>query len=161
MAVIDQINTRVDPAVKARYDAAAAALDVPASQIYRELLEQNLADIEKRAEEAARKRGGWQGGIPQHAIEAAVQRFMRSVARNEPLRLEPRDLYSADAKALWLFLSWIWSEGEADDAKVRAKLAKWLESLNIKAEVTAFSVPSAKDSSPESKSFKSYPRREG
>jgi hypothetical protein len=159
VAVIDQINTRVDPAMKARYDAAAAALDQPASSIFREILEKALPEIEKRAEERAHQRGGWPGTIPAHAVEQALQGYMRAVARSDTLRLAPHDIYGPEGKALFVLLAWIWSEETADDAKARKKLAAWLESLNIKAEVSA-AAAHAKPALPDSRPVKNYPRRE-
>ena len=160
MAVIDQINTRVDPAIKARYDAAAAAMDEPASALFREIVEKALPEIEKRAEQATAARQGWPGTIPQHAVEAALQSYMRAIARSEPLRVLPRDLYSAEGRALWQLLSWVWSEGDDADAKARKKVAAWLESLNIRAEITSQAGITPKSSIPDSKPIKSYPRRE-
>lgn len=158
VAVIDQINTRIDPAIKARYDAAAAAMDETASSLFREILEKNLPDIEKRAEEAVAARQGWPGTIPQAAVEAAIQTYMRNIARTEPLKVLPRELYGVEGKALYTLLSWIWADDSEAEAKARKKIAAWLETLNIKAEITAHSV-AHKPAAPESKPIKNYPRR--
>jgi hypothetical protein len=158
VAVIDQINTRVDPALKAEYDATAAALGVPASSIFREILEKALPEWRLRAEEAARKREGYLGSVPQHALETSIQNYMRAIARSETLKLAPHTLFGADSKALWQLLTWIWGEETEHDAKARKKLAAWLESLNIKANVTTF-VPPVTVSRPDPKPVKDYPRR--
>lgn len=156
---VDQINTRVDPELKARYDAVAATLDMPAAQIFRELFEANIAEWETKAEEATRKRHGWPGNIPNVQVEQALERFLKCIGRTEPLKLLPRDLYAAEAKALWILLSWIWAEDDAGDVKARKKLGEWFESLNIKALDLFIQPPSGKPL-PESKPVRNYARRD-
>jgi hypothetical protein len=163
MAIIDQINARVDPQVKARLDAAAAVLDQTSSVLLREALEAKLEEFEARAEEAAKRRGKWPGAIPQHEVDTALVRVLKSVSRNEPIRLMPGELYGADAKALWVLLSWVWSEGDdsAADTDARKKLAKFLDGLNIRATVADVMVHPRPAPAPDAKPIKSYPRRSG
>jgi hypothetical protein len=163
VAVVDQVNVRTDPAVKAEYDAIAAALDVPAATIYRELLERGLPEYRQKAQEAVKQRGHWPGGIPAAAVEAELSTLVKAIARSEPLSILPRDLYGPRAKALLCLLSWLWGESSsAAEVKARDKLAAWLATLNIKATVSASASPVATvvpQYTPPPKPVKSYPRR--
>ncbi|AMV28830.1 hypothetical protein VT84_30835 [Gemmata sp. SH-PL17] len=162
MAISDQINTRVDPAMKARYDAAAAVLGKTASTVYREVLESHLEEVERQADEAAKQRGKWPGNVPATLVEEALERHLKSISRTEPLRLSPSELYGPESKALWTLLSWIWAEDDGSETKVRAKLTKWLESLDISAEVMPYAAQPTADmlnkALPTPRKVRSYPR---
>jgi hypothetical protein len=163
MAVIDQINARVDPAVKAQYDAAAASLGCTTSELFRELLDKGLPDVVERAKAAAATRGQWPNNVPQAAVEHELQQLMKSIARSEPLAVQPRDLHGPRGKALLTLLSWVWEQSESSAAEkaARTKLAAWLAGLNIKTAVGAAPVKQEGqvDFTPPSKPVKSYPRR--
>jgi hypothetical protein len=163
VAVVDQINARVDPAVKAKYDAAAAAIGVTTSELFRELLDKGMPEVEQRAKLAVAARGQWPNNIPHAAVEQELRSLMISISRTDPLTLQPRDLMGPRGRALLTLLSWVWDQDTASAAEVKAreKIASWLASLNIKATVTAGAKSEADTGhfSPESKPVKPYPRR--
>lgn len=166
-AIIDQLNTRIDPAAKVAYDAAAAALGCTTSQIVREVLEQALPGVQERAKEAVAKAGKWPGTIPAAAVEAELSHLLRSIARSEPLAIAPADLLGARGKAFSQLFGWIFDEDDASpvERKAREKVHAWLAGLELKAAAGPGSpnspggLPNAQPGAIVSKPVKNYPRR--
>lgn len=168
MATEEQVNARVDPALKAEYAAIAAALDVTGSVLFREVLEGALPAMRERELEAVKKRAGFPGAIPPDLIRDEIQNLIKSVSDSRPLSVLPRELFGARGLALQAFLNWVLPTDKPSlaDKKAHDKLAHWLESLDIKASVAATPSPTpavlpapAPAVVPTSKPVKNYPRR--
>jgi hypothetical protein len=164
MAVIDQINVRVDPAVKAEFDAIAATLDSTGAALIRELLEEKMPELRERAVAAAAQRGKWPAAIPAAAVEQEILSLARSIARSEPLSVVPRDVLSARGRAMLQLLTWIWqgAEDAAGGAKVGKKVEEWLDAVSFKDAVKSAEKVDAATGGvyiPPAKPVKDYPRR--
>lgn len=168
MPIIDQINTRVDPALKSELDAIAATLEVPSSTLLREALEGAIPAFRDRADAEMKRKHGFPGNIPAAAIESEATDLLRRIARSEPLAVLPGDLLGPRGKALHTLLSWLFESSDPSPAEkgAREKLHKWLESLDIKASVkaSAHTAPPVAAGAPardgvQSRPIKPYPRR--
>lgn len=155
MANESNLSMRLDRNVKVRYDVAAAVLETTTSDIVKKVLADGLAAIEADAEAARLAKGGIQ--VSAAAVEDAVRAFMSAITDGHPIRVHPSELYGPESKALWLLLSHLWEHDDGND-KARKKLAAWLESLNIKANI-APPPPKPNVEIPPPKPVKSYARK--
>jgi hypothetical protein len=120
-----QIVARLDPAVKVEFDAIARALDVPASKLLRDLIDDAMPRLRGEAEQETSRRENLPHGVTAEALEQSLVALLRSFSRGEPIRLAPRDLFTPASKALWTLLGYIWrADPGADDAKAAARLAR-------------------------------------
>jgi predicted DNA-binding protein len=160
--IIDQINVRIDPSVKVRVDAAAAALGLTSSQLVREAVDASIAALEARAEEAIRTAHSWPHSIPAAAVEQELMQLTRAIPRSQPLTIAPADIRGARGLAAYMLLKWVFAELDgnptpADKAR-EAKVHKWLDACDLP-KSGGKGKPPKDDTVVESRPIKDYPRR--
>jgi hypothetical protein len=120
-----QIVARLDPAVKVEFDAIARALDVPASKLLRDLIDDKMPELRRQAEQETARRESLPHGVTDEELERALVAVLRSFSRGEPIRLAPRDLFTPASKAVWTMLGYIWHTDPGDAGrKAVDRLAK-------------------------------------
>jgi hypothetical protein len=114
-----QFTFRAETPVKVELEAIAATLDQKPSELLRDILLAALPALRAKAEEAVKEREKLPKGITPEALDAALASLMRRFTRGEPIHLEPQDLLAPESKAVWVFLSFLWSEDRTDDLRER------------------------------------------
>lgn len=121
-----QLVFRAAQAKKVELEAVAKALDVSSAELLRQVLTDALPTLRARADREVALRDRTPHGITADVLDAAVAALLRKLAQDEPVRIEQHQLLSAESKALWTLLSFLWGERPDDpefEAAARAVLA--------------------------------------
>ena len=118
--VLSQFVFKAEEPKKVEVEAIATAMERSAGWVLREMLEIALPEMRRRAQEETDRRAGLPHGITADAVEKAMTALMRRFLLSEPFRLDPKDVFTADSKALWVLLGYIWDDTLTDPERERA-----------------------------------------
>jgi hypothetical protein len=113
-------------AEKVELDAIAKTLDRSSADILREVLGEALPKLRERAEREQARRDHLPHGITPDDLDRAVTSLLRKLAQGEPVHIEQHDLLSAQSKALWVVLGFLWGESATDVERAAASALKSL-----------------------------------
>jgi hypothetical protein len=103
---------RVTPQEYLEIRAAADACGMTVSQMLRELLDRNMGDLKKRAEETALAHAKLPHGVTPSDVDTAADRLSASFVSDGGIMLRSRDLWGPRGKATYRLLQAIWEDKE-------------------------------------------------
>jgi hypothetical protein len=127
-----QLVFRAEQALKTELEAVAETLDRYSSKILRDILADGLPKWRARADEEMRQRAALPHGITPDVLEKALAALLRKWAEGKPVAIELHNILSAESKALWVLLSFLWKDEPSDsERKAAEKLLGQLAKLGI------------------------------